>query len=457
MGTETQWSRDNPSADKAAESCLLGLMIAEPGKIGKVMERISESVLFYPAHRMIYRAIVALYTSPWRDGQNPVDRFTILDELRRMGGHTDQVTDAEDAKVSEFYFQRVVDSAPSIANVDYYVDLALEYSRDRELRRLGTDIEEIIGQPSRANEKIQRIQERVLQLETLSADRKIISFSDHLLRRAEALQGDSPGRLDSGYLAIDHKTRGFYPGDLIVIGARPSMGKTSLALNIALNVARAGTGVLFISLEMAAQQIQDRALCMLAGLCFSDVRHNPGLSDEHRQALLEAAQKYERDKLPLFIATAGHTPAQQMVLLKQYRQGHQIGLVIIDYLQLMTPDQRQKDRWHAGAELSRALKRMTQTEQVPVVAVSQLSPEPEGRENTRPHISDLRESGSIDQDADVIMLLFREDYYRRHDLSYGPTETCEIDIAKQRNGPTGLVKLTFDKQTMTFRDYTTAY
>jgi replicative DNA helicase len=333
----------------------------------------------------------------------------------------------------------------------------MEYNRDRALQALGADIQEIIGQPGRANEKIQHIQERVLQLETFRADRKVICFSDQLRQRAEALQGDSPGRLDCGYLAIDHKTRGFYPGDLIVIGARPSMGKTSLGLNIAINVARAGTGVLFISLEMAAQQIQDRALCTLAGLCFSDIRHNPTLSGGDRRMLLDTAEKYERDRLPLFITTAGQTPAQQMVLLKQYRQIHQIGLVVIDYLQLMTADQPQQDQWHIGAQVSRDLKRMAQAEQIPVIVASQLSPESEGRKSTRPHLSDLRDAGSIDQDADVIMLLFREDYYRRQDLSYGTTETCEIDIAKQRNGPTGVVKLTFDKQTMTFQDYTTAY
>ena len=457
METETVWSRADLPADKGAESCLLGLMIVEPGKIGKVLERINENVFFYPANKLIYRAILTLYTSAWKDDQSPVGSYTVLDELKRMGKHTANDTDAEDTKVSESYLQQVVESAPEIANVEYYADLALEYSRDRELLVMGTDIEKIINQPGRPNEKIQHIQERVLQLEALSTDKKVIGFGDNLIQRAQALQGDSPGRIDSGFIAIDHKTRGFYPGDLIVIGARPSMGKTSLALNIALNTARAGTGVLFISLEMAAQQIQDRALCMLAGLPFSDIRHNPGLDSTRKQALFEAAQKYEREKLPLFITTAGHTPAQQAVLLKQYRQGHDIGLVIIDYLQLMMSDQKQQDLWHTGAVLSRAIKRMAQTEEVPAIVASQLSPEPESRENTRPHISDLRESGSTDQDADVIMLLFREDYYRRYDMSYGPTETCEIDLAKQRNGPTGLIKLTFDKRTMTFTDYAGAY
>ena len=242
METESEWSRAELPADKGAESCLLGLMIVEPGTIGKAIERIHENVFFYPAHKLIYRAIVALYTSAWKDGRNPVDHHAVLDEIKRMGKHTEEDSGPEDTQVSDSYLQHVVESAPSITNVEYYTDLVLEYSRDRELRLLGADIGRIINQPGRPNEKIQRVQERVLQLETLSPERRVINFGDNLIQRAEALQGDSPGRIDSGYLAIDHKTTGFYPGDLVVIGARPSMGKTSLALNIALNVARAGTG-----------------------------------------------------------------------------------------------------------------------------------------------------------------------------------------------------------------------
>jgi replicative DNA helicase len=152
------------------------------------------------------------------------------------------------------------------------------------------------------------------------------------------------------------------------------------------------------------------------------------------------------------MTNGGHTPTEQAALLKQYGRRHNIGLVVIDYFQLMITDHRHQNLRHMATELSRAVKRMAQAADVPVLVASQLSPEPEGRENVCPRLSDLREFGSLDQEADVIMLLFREGYYRRKDSSYGHTETCEIDIAKHRNGPTGQVTLMFDKQRMMFKD-----
>jgi len=191
---------------------------------------------------------------------------------------------------------------------------------------------------------------------------------------------------------------------------------------------------------------------MLAGLSLSEVRYNPNLDGEKKQALFKAAERYEKEAPPLFITNAGHTPAEQTALLRQYGRRRKIGLVVIDYFQLMITDHRQQNLRHMATELSRGVKRMAQAEDVPVLLASQLSREEEGRENVSPRLSDLREFGSLDQDADIIMLLFREDYYRRRDLTYGHTGTFEIDIAKHRNGPTGHVSLIFDKQKMMFRD-----
>jgi replicative DNA helicase len=230
------------------------------------------------------------------------------------------------------------------------------------------------------------------------------------------------------------------------------MGKTSLALNMALNAALAGTGVLFISLEMSVAQLRNRALCMLAGLSLSEVRHNPELDREKKEALFEAAERYEKVNPPLFITNAGQTPAEQTALLKQYRRRRKIGLLVIDYFQLMLTEHKEQNIRHMATELSRSVKRMAQAEDVPILLASQLSPEPEGTENLYPRLTDLREFGTVDQDADLIMLLFREDYYRRRDMSYGPIETFEVDIAKHRNGPTVHVQLMFDKQKMMFHD-----
>jgi replicative DNA helicase len=438
--------------NKGAEGNLLSSMISEPSRIGKAVERITENAFHYPAHRTIYGAIVALYTRSSMDGPSQIDTSTIRDELERMGKFADDDTDAEDAAVSRSYLQHIAGLVPPIADIAYYVDLVLEGSRDRELLLISADIEKIAREPGRSSEKIQRIQERVLQLDTSEADMKIVGLGNSLTQHAKVLQGEADRRVDSGFVAIDHHIGGFYPGDLVIIGARPSMGKTSLALNIALNAALAGTGVLFISLEMTVPQLRNRALCMLAGLSLAEVRHNPDLDSTKKRALLKAADRYEKESPPLFITNGGHTPAEQMALLKQYKRRQKIGLVVIDYFQLMITDHRQQNLRHMATELSRGIKRMAQAEDIPVVLASQLSPEVEGRQNIHPEVSDLREFGSLDQDADVIMLLFREDYYRRKDQTYGHTGTFEIDIAKHRNGPMGHVSLMFDKEKMTFTD-----
>lgn len=443
----------NLTADKNAESNLLSSIISRPGEIGKVAQLVTEDDFFYPAHRTIYNTILTLYTRPSIGDRNPIDSSTIWDELKHMGKYTDNETSAEDTDVSLSYLQHIAGLAPSITNITYYADIVLERNKDRKLLLMSADIEKIANEQGETDEKIQRINQRVQQLDdTPQANARVVRLGDSLVQHAHTLHANAPGCVDSGFADLDQRIGGFYPGDLVVIGARTSMGKTSLALNIALNAAMTGTGVLFISLEMTVSQLQSRALCMLAELSLSEVRHNPDLDGEKKQMLLETAERYEKKSPPLFITNAGHTPKEQTILLRQFRQHHNIGLVVIDYFQLMITDHRQQNLRHMATELSRAVKRIAQTENVPVILTSQLSPEHEDRKNVYPRIADLREFGTVDQDADLIMLLFREDYYRRKDKSYGSSETIEIEIAKHRNGPTGQVQLIFDKEKMMFRD-----
>jgi replicative DNA helicase len=442
---------DHP-ADQSAEANLISAMISAPSEIGNVMERITADAFYYPAHQTLYKAIAGLYTLPTLDDQGSIDASLVREELERMGQYSDTETGAQDAMVGWPYLQEISGMSPSIADIAYYIDVVLECARRRDLLRMSEEIRKIAVGPGRSGEKIQRIQDRILKLESGQADASLVGLGDGLVEQAQVLHGHSPRRVESGFMAIDQQTGGFYPGDLVVIGARPSMGKTSLALNFALNAALAGTGVLFISLEMSVEQLRHRALCMLADLSLAEVRHNPHLDDAKKETLLRAAERFEKEKPPLFITNGGHTPAEQAALLKQYGRRRKIGLVVIDYFQLMITDHRTQNLRHMATELSRAVKRTAQSEDVPVVLASQLSPEAEGRKNVYPRLSDLQEFGSVDQDADVIMLLFREAYYRRKDMSYGRTETIEIDIAKHRNGPTGHVKLLFDKEKMMFRD-----
>jgi replicative DNA helicase len=452
MARKTRRSVTELPADKEAEGNLLSAMMSEPRQIGSIMGRVAEDAFYYPAHRTIYSALVALCTIPSMADQGQIDASAIREQLGRMGKYSDKDTDADDAEVSWSYMQHIAALAPSIPDITYYADLVLERCRDRALLLLSADIETMVHEPGPSSEKVKRITERILQLDTSRADQSLVGLGEGLVQHAHALHGKSARRVDSGFMAIDYQIGGFYPGDLVVIGARASMGKTSLALHIALNVALAGTGVLYISLEMTVPQLRDRALCMLAGLPLAEVRHNPNLDDARKQTLFAAAAGYEKHSPPLFITNGGRTPTEQAALLRQYGRRHNIGLVVIDYFQLMFTDEKHRNLMSMATELSRAVKRLAQTADVPILLASQLSPEREGRENVSPRLSDLRAFGSLDQDADVIMLLFREDYYRRNDITYGHTETCEIDVAKHRNGPTGRVMLMFDKQRMMFKD-----
>jgi replicative DNA helicase len=444
-------------ADKEAEGNLLSALMSDPGQIGSIMGRVTEEAFYYPAHRTLYSALVALCTRPSMADEDQVDAAALREELGRMGMYSEKDTEADDAEVSWSYLQHIAGLGPSVPDITYYADLVLERSKGRELLALSVDIENLAREPGPSGEKIKRIAERVLQLDTFKADQSLVGLGDGLVQHAQVLHAESARRVDSGFLGIDAQIRGFYPGDLVVIGARPSMGKTSLALQIALNAALAGTGVLFISLEMTVPQLRNRALCMLAGLPLSEVRHNPHLDTEKKEALFAAAAQYEKQSPPLFMTNGGHTPTEQAALLRQFGRRHRIGLVVIDYFQLMMTDDGHQSLGQMATELSRAVKRMAQAADVPVLVASQLTPEPEGRENVCPRLSDLRAFGSLDQDADVILLLFREDYYRRKDITYGNTETCEIDIAKHRNGPAGHVTLMFDKQRMMFQDRTSYF
>ncbi|MHC4741201.1 MAG: replicative DNA helicase [Planctomycetota bacterium] len=452
MARKRDRDKMNLPADKGAEENLLNWMISKPVEIGKAIDRITEDDFFYPAHKTIYQTILTLYAELTVGEKGEIDKSAVWDEIRKMEKEADGETGADDADVSLSYLQYIAGLTPLVPNIDYYIDLVLECSKDRRLLLLSKDIKNIASEAGESEEKMERVRQKVQQLTTPEADMKVVSVGDSLAEHARTLQEGSPGCVKSGFVELDRHIGGFYPGDLAVIAARPSMGKTSLALNIALNAAMAGTGVLFISLEMTVPQLRNRALCMLAGLSFSEVRHNPELGRAKKKTLLDAAKKYEKQSPPLYITNAGHTPEEQATLIRQYRQINDIGLIVIDYFQLMITDHRQENLRHMATELSRAVKRLAQTENLPVILTSQLGPEHEDRKIIYPRLTDLREFGSVDQDADLIMLLFREDYYRRKDESYGAIEAFEIDIAKHRNGPTGHVKLMFDKEKMMFSD-----
>jgi replicative DNA helicase len=246
-------------------------------------------------------------------------------------------------------------------------------------------------------------------------------------------------------------TCGLQNGEMIIVAGRPSMGKTSLALNIAEHLGLVEkTPLAIFSLEMGKQQLAERFLCSISGIDSQKVRRGL-LSDEHYKKLADACA--ELSEAQIFIDDASTlTPLELRARARRLKSKHDIQCIFVDYLQLMHLGSGRESRQQEITVISRYLKSLARELDLPVVVLSQLNRSPEGREGHKPRMSDLRESGSIEQDADVVMLLHRDDYYKRDEADFEPTNTAELIIAKQRNGPTGTVKLTFMEKTTRFEN-----
>jgi replicative DNA helicase len=259
----------------------------------------------------------------------------------------------------------------------------------------------------------------------------------------------------TGFDELDEMLSGLQRGEMIILAARPSMGKTAFALNMAENMAAASNGVAFFSLEMGKQQLVQRILCAKGGVDGQKLRKNM-LSREEWRRIMGACEGLKNS--PIFIDdTPGLTLLQMRSKARRMKEKHGIGAVVIDYLQLMSSGTRVESRQVEVSEISRGVKAMARELDVPVVCLSQLNRQAEGREGHRPRMSDLRESGSIEQDADVVMMLHREAYYHKSDANWveaNPLKAnvAEVIVAKQRNGPTGTVELLWDSSSTAFRN-----
>jgi replicative DNA helicase len=269
---------------------------------------------------------------------------------------------------------------------------------------------------------------------------------DHLRDREGRLTG-----LATHYYDFDDITGGLHPGELLILAARPSMGKTSLALNLVERVARDGNGVVFFSLEMSAQQVIQNMLCSRAQIHGMALRKGRITNDQYQRLHQEAEALYEA---PIFVDDSpGLSIVQARAKCRRIKQRNpeKVKLIVVDYLQLMTAGQRVESRQQEIAIISRGLKAIARELAVPVIALSQLNRDVENRDDHRPRMSDLRESGAIEQDADVVMLLHRDDYYKRTEENAG---LAQVIIAKQRNGPTGEIQLRFFPEFMRFENFT---
>ncbi len=431
-----------PPQNLEAESSVLGGILLENDAINVVLELLRTGDFYRESHRKIFRAMIEL-----ADRSEPVDIITLSECLKNRG--------ELEAVGGSAYLASLNDFVPTAANISYYARIVREKSILRHLINAATEVatkgydgtgnvEELLDSAERAIFDIteQRIKGSFVKVGDMMKDS--IKMVEKLFERKTMITG-----VPTGFKDFDTKTAGLQPADLIIVAARPGMGKTAFSLNIASHAAFSGYGVAVFSLEMAKEQLALRLLCSEARVDNSKVRTGY-LSDRDFPKLATAAGRLH-DAL-IFI---DDTPAISVLELRAKARRiardreKKLGLIIVDYLQLMRGTGAAQNREQEISEISRSLKALAKELNVPVLAVSQLNRRVEDRNDKTPQLSDLRESGAIEQDADVIAFIYRE-------AAYNPKSddnTATITIAKQRNGPTGDLTLTFLREFTRFEDY----
>jgi replicative DNA helicase len=418
----------------SAEAAVLGSMIVDPDCIGKVLPRLPRADFFFlHEHQIIYEALVKLYTSGI-----DINGVTLRAELDDQGT-LDEVGGAE-------YLQKILETVPGSGAVVYYCNIVRAKERERALRATVEQLTLIPDEPGTVDEKIERARDAVLQLEPQCNAPDYVSIGG-LAREVANTMWDDESVVPTGFRALDDRIGGFRPGELTILAGRPSMGKSALMLGMALNIAKAGVPVLLFTLEMSYESLTKRALCSMACVDMSKLAFP---TDDMRMAVFEQLPEIQRRKV--LLSQVGRTPAQQIALIRRLRQTHNIGCVFVDYVQLMTLGARTENRVQEMSAISRMLKGVAVQENIPLIALSQLNRQPDSREDHRPRMSDLRESGGLEQDADMVLFVYRPDYYEKDKPDFQATGLSEILIRKNRNGPTGKVELVFVHDYVSFAD-----
>ncbi|WP_412710564.1 replicative DNA helicase [Atrimonas thermophila] len=421
-----------PPHSKEAEQATLGSALLDKEALLRVLEILKPEDFYFENHRLIFESIWELFSE-----NQPCDIVTLTEKLR-------QKNQLERAGGIE-YITLLASSVPTAANVEYYARIVEEKALVRSLIQLCNRIvkESYEGEED-ANVLLDRAQQMILQLSQRKIRYDFVPLKEiinqafdrieELYRRDEHVIG-----IPSGFVDLDALTTGFHPSDFIVVAARPGMGKTSFCLNIAQHVGiHAKIPVAIFSLEMSRDQIAQRMLCSEARISASRVRR--GLITEKDWPELAHAAGRLAEAL-IFVDDSPNISVMEIrAKARRLKAEKNLGLIIVDYLQLMRGYGRSENRQQEISEISRSLKGLARELNLPVIAVSQLSRAVEQRTPKRPQLSDLRESGAIEQDADLVIFIYREEYYNRNTPKKG---IAEIIIAKQRNGPVGTVELAF--------------
>lgn len=413
-----------------AEQSVIGSMIMSKDAIVEASEMITGADFYQQQYGIVFEAMVELH-----DEGKAVDLITLQDRLREK---------ELPPEISSMEFVRdLLSAVPTSANVKYYAEIVAEKSM---LRKLIKTTEEISNLCYLGKEKTQDILEvtekKIFDLvqnrgsEEFVPIRQVVLNAIEKIEKASRTQGSVTG-IPTGFIDLDYKVSGFQPSDLILVAARPSMGKTAFVLNIAQYMAfHNDVTTAIFSLEMSKEQLVNRLLALESKVDSQNIRTG-NLEDEEWAKLIEGANIIGKSHL-IIDDKPGISISELRSKCRKYKMEHNLGIIFIDYLQLMTGSGRSESRQQEISEISRSLKALARELNVPVVALSQLSRAVEQRPDHRPMLSDLRESGAIEQDADVVMFIYRDDYYNKDSEN---KNIAEIIIAKQRNGPIGTVNL----------------
>lgn len=446
-GSVTAVDTPTPPHSIEAEQAVLGGLLLDVSAWDQVADAITEADFYRPDHRLIFEAIGAL-----AGAGKPCDVVTVSEQLER--------TAKLEAVGGLAYVSSLARDTPTAANVRAYADIVRERSLLRQLIQAGTEIASAVfnNEGETARELVDRAEQKVFEIAEMGFRGRqgavsvrnllpqVIDQIDEWHSNPNSLRG-----LPTGFTDFDKITGGLRPGDLVVVAGRPSMGKSTLAVNMAeyaaVHAAKRASVAIF-SLEMPSEQLVTRLLSSIGGVPLGSLRSG-NISDEDWVRITSATSQLSESKV--FIdETPALTPTELRARARRVKREHGLDLVVVDYLQLMQVPGTKENRATEIAEISRGLKVLAKELSVPVIALSQLNRAVEQRENKKPVMSDLRESGAIEQDADMILLIYREEVYDKNTTKKG---VAEIDLVKHRNGEIGTFLLTFQGQYTRFANY----
>ena len=433
-----------PPQDVIAEQSVLGGMLLSKDAISDVVEILRERDFYRPAHELIYDAIIDLYGRG-----EPADPVTVAAELTKRG----DLVRAGGAP----YLHTLISSVPTAANAGYYAKIIRERAIMRRLVEAGTKIVQLgYTDEGEVDDAVDQAQAEVYAVTERREAEDYVQLSELLPAAYDEIEKISSGvvgeGVKTGFKDLDALTNGFHPGNMIVLAARPAVGKSTLGLDIAryASIHKRETSVIF-SLEMSKSEITMRMLSAEARVPLNNIRSGR-LNEEEWSRM--ARRMGEISDAPMFIDDSANLSLMEIrAKARRLKQRHDLKLIVIDYLQLMTSGKRVENRQQEVSEFSRQLKLLAKELNVPVVAISQLNRSPEQRTDKKPMLSDLRESGSIEQDADVVILLHREDLYDSQNRS----GEADLIVAKHRNGPTRTITVASQLHIARFTDMATTF